>query len=122
MAHFARLDSESKVVGIHAVRNEVILNGDSEDEQIGIQFLQKLHRTNDNFVQCSFNASFRNIFPMIGASFDQEQNIFIDPKPYESWLFDENTKTWVAPVPMPSDSEQKQYEWNEDQKSWVEVV
>lgn len=53
---------------------------------------------------------------VIGGSFDPEKKMFIDPKPYPSWILDSNQE-WVAPEPMPEGS----FEWDEENTSWVET-
>jgi len=55
----------------------------------------------------------------IGFTYDEERDAFIPPKPYDSWVLDEDTCLWEAPVPMPEDGEQ--YTWDEDAGDWVAV-
>jgi hypothetical protein len=69
-------------------------------------------------VQTSYNASFRKNFAGPGFTYDSERDAFISPKPYASWVLDEDTCHWEAPVPMPEDGV---YQWDEDTLSWVEV-
>jgi hypothetical protein len=56
----------------------------------------------------------------IGWTYDEERDAFIPPKPFESWVLDEATCLWVAPVPYPEDGES--YTWDEDLTDWVEVI
>ena len=56
----------------------------------------------------------------IGYAYDEGRDAFIPPKPFESWVLDESTCLWVAPVDMPDDG--KEYRWDEDSTSWVEIV
>lgn len=72
-----------------------------------------------NWVQTSYNNNIRKNFAGIGYSYDQVRDAFIAPKPFNSWVLDEQTCRWEAPVPMPSDG--KFYIWNEDQLQWIEV-
>jgi len=54
----------------------------------------------------------------IGYSYDVDRDAFIPPQPYASWVLDEDTCLWVAPVPYPEDN--KEYTWDEDSQNWVE--
>ena len=54
----------------------------------------------------------------IGFTYDKEMDAFIPPKPYDSWLLNENTCLWESPVPYPEDG--KEYEWNEQITGWIE--
>ena len=62
---------------------------------------------------------FRKNYAGIGYTYDQTRDAFIPPKPYNSWVLNENTCLWDPPVEMPSDG--KLYEWNEDNKTWIEL-
>ena len=62
----------------------------------------------------------RKNYAGIGYSYDATRDAFIPPKPFNSWLLDEQTCLWGAPVPMPADG--KFYEWDEATTSWKEVV
>jgi len=55
----------------------------------------------------------------IGFTYDEERDAFIPPRPFESWVLDEDTCLWVAPVPYPEDGES--YTWDEDAGDWVAV-
>jgi hypothetical protein len=61
----------------------------------------------------------RKNYAGIGYTYDRQRDAFIPPKPYASWIFDEDTCLWNAPVPYPNDD--KRYNWNEETQSWVEV-
>lgn len=62
----------------------------------------------------------RKNYAGIGYTYDKQRDAFIPPKPYESWLLNENTCLWDAPTPMPQDG--KSYKWDEATTSWVEVA
>jgi hypothetical protein len=72
--------------------------------------------------QTSYNGNKRKHYAGIGYSFDAERDAFIPPKPYNSWLLNETTCLWDAPVAMPEDAgtgePPKRYTWNEDTTSW----
>jgi len=61
----------------------------------------------------------RKNYAGIGFTYDADRDAFIPPKPYDSWVLDEDTCLWVAPIPMPEDGEA--YTWDEDAGDWVAV-
>jgi hypothetical protein len=61
----------------------------------------------------------RKNYAGIGYTYDAQRDAFIPPKPFASWLLNEDTCLWNAPVAMPTDG--KMYQWNEDTQAWVEV-
>ena len=61
----------------------------------------------------------RKNFAGIGYTYDAQRDAFIPPKPFASWVLNEDTCLWNAPVAMPTDG--KMYQWNEDTQAWVEV-
>jgi hypothetical protein len=61
----------------------------------------------------------RKNYAGIGYTYDAGRDAFIPPKPYASWLLNETTCLWDAPVAMPNDG--KRYSWDEATTSWVEV-
>jgi hypothetical protein len=74
--------------------------------------------------QTSYNGSIRKNYAGVGYTFDAERDAFIPPKPYNSWLLNEDTCLWEAPVAMPADAgtgePPKRYTWDEATTSWVE--
>jgi hypothetical protein len=64
--------------------------------------------------------SLRKNFAGIGYSYDTTLDAFIPPKPYPSWILDEDTGLWNAPVPMPTEG--GPYQWDEATQSWVQLV
>ena len=119
MAHFAELGLNSKVTSVHVVDNENLLDDDgNEQEQIGIDYLTKVHG-HTSWVQTSYNNTIRKNYAGIGYTYDSDRDAFIPPKLYPSWLLDEPTCTWEAPVPYPNDD--NAYEWNEQTQTWYAV-
>ena len=55
----------------------------------------------------------------IGYTYDENRDAFISPKPFDSWILNEETCQWEAPTPMPTD--EKQYTWDEATTSWIEI-
>jgi hypothetical protein len=62
----------------------------------------------------------RKNYAGVGFTYDRTRDAFIPPKPFASWALNEDTCLWGAPVAMPDDG--KQYQWNEDTQAWVEVT
>jgi hypothetical protein len=58
----------------------------------------------------------RKNYAGIGFTYDRERDAFIPPKAFESWVLNEDTCLWEAPVPMPTEGS---YEWDEETTSWV---
>jgi hypothetical protein len=120
MAHFAKLNDENIVIAVHVVNNQVILKADgTESELKGKQFLNSLHG-NTKWVQTSYNGNFRKNYAGIGFTYDSERDAFIAPQPFNSWLLNENTCLWEAPVQYPNDG--NFYQWNEQTLSWEQII
>jgi hypothetical protein len=125
MAHFAKLDENNVVIEVNVVNNSDVNNLEfPESEPIGILFLTQWSNGYSNWKQTSYNANFRKNYAGIGYIFDLERDAFIPPKPYVSWLLDEDTCLWNAPVAMPEDigtgNPPKCYRWDEQTLSWIE--
>ena len=117
MAHFAKLGTGNIVEQVIVVNNEELLDENGiEQEQKGIDFCKLLFGEDTNWVQTSYNSSFRKNYAGIGFSYDQTKDVFIQPKPYDSWILNETTCNWETPIPMPQDG--NFYEWNEETLSW----
>ena len=129
MASFAKLNSENIVITVESVVNEVLkdLNG-IEQEAIGIQFLRTLYNEpNAIWKQTSYNTHggvhdnngtpFRKNHAGIGYTYDSNRDAFIAPKPFNSWILNEQTCNWNAPVAYPTDGQR--YSWNEETQSWT---
>lgn len=116
MAYFAELDQNNIVTKVIFVSNDDILDDNgNESEEIGINFLEKLygHR---NWKQTSYNNNFRFRYAGIGYEYHEVPDGFSEPQPYDSWIFNEETLSWNAPVEKP---ENVMSVWDEDLKDWV---
>lgn len=121
MANFCKLGIGNKVEKVEVISNDIALT-----EQAGIDFLNNFYGTNDIWKQTSYNTiggehklggtPFRKNFAGIGFKYNQYKDAFIAPKPYNSWILNETTCLWEAPVTKPDDS--KKYEWNESILNW----
>ena len=113
MAHFAKLGVGNIVNRVEVVSNDIAVN-----EQAGVDFLNNLYGTRDIWKQTSYNSNMRKNFAAIGYTYDESRDAFISPQPYPSWILDEDTCIWKAPIEVPSDD--KHYFWDESSKSWNE--
>lgn len=116
MAHFAQLDENSTVVRVITVNNNELLVNGIEVEDKGIAFCQSLF-PGTVWKQTSYNKNFRKNYAGIGYTYDSLRDAFIAPKPYNSWVLDEETCDWTSPIPYPQDG--NKYIWNEDTGNWV---
>tara|TARA_Y100001949_G_C15735540_1_gene221345 strand:- start:104 stop:472 length:369 start_codon:yes stop_codon:yes gene_type:complete len=121
MAHFAKVGAGNKVIKVHIVNNEILMKDGVENAQQGIEFLQNLYNNRDLYVQTSYNSTFRKRFAAAGYTYDQTRDAFIEPKPFTSWTFNEETCGWEAPVPYPDDDDDKKYKWDEENLVWKEI-
>jgi hypothetical protein len=117
MAHFAQLENNivTKVIVVH--NNELLDNG-VESEAKGIAFCQSLF--GGTWIQTSYNGNIRKNYAGIGYTYDSTRDAFIAPKPYPSWILNEDTCQWKVPIEYPADG--KTYMWNESTISWDEVT
>lgn len=119
MAHFAQLDTNNVVTQVIVVSNADTSTAQGEEkESIGIAFCERL--LGGTWVKTSYNATIRKNYAGIGYTYDKDRDAFIPPKPYASWVLDETTCRWNAPVAMPTDD--KRYTWNEETTNWVEIT
>jgi hypothetical protein len=72
-------------------------------------------------VKTSYNGNIRKNYAGIGYTYDKDRDAFIPPKPYASWVLDETTCRWDAPVAMPV-VEGKMYQWDEETVNWIEIT
>ena len=74
----------------------------------------------DNAPSADQSKSFRKNYAGIGYTYDKNRDAFIPPQPYPSWILNEETCLWEAPVPYPNDS--NIYNWNEITQTWTEIL
>jgi hypothetical protein len=116
MAHFAKIGLNSKVIEVLSVNNEVLKDANGiEQEAIGIDFLTKLTGY-PVWKQTSYNNNIRKNYAGIGMTYDEDRDAFIPRKPFPSWILNETTCRWEAPVAYPNDGQT--YIWNETIKTW----
>jgi hypothetical protein len=118
MSHFAKLD-ENNIVTFVTV-------GRQEDDGLEAELCE---RTGDVYRQTSYNTSggvhslggtpLRKNYAGIGFTYDETRDAFIPPQPFASWVLDEDTCLWVAPIAYPADGV---HDWDEQAGDWVEVT
>jgi len=118
MAYFAKLENNI-VSQVLSVNNQELLVDGVESEQAGIDFLKNIFGQDTIWVQTSYNRTFRKNYAGVGFLYDASRDGFIPPKPFDSWVLNEDCN-WYAPVPMPTDG--KMYTWDEESLAWKEVV
>jgi hypothetical protein len=116
MAHFAKLDKDNNVLEVLVVNNNTL--DSANEEASGITFLTELYGHN-NWRQTSYSKSFRKNFATIGGSYNEAFNVFLPPKPFQSWKLNTNTLEWEAPTPRPNDIDGFGWSWFELNQEWV---
>jgi hypothetical protein len=121
MAHFARLDENNVVTQVIVVANSDTSDAEGvEKEHIGAAFCERLF--GGTWKQTSYNGNKRKNYAGIGFTYNADIDAFVPPKPFNSWLLNEETAQWEAPVAMPEDAGSgdppKMYTWNEETTSW----
>lgn len=115
MAHFAELDASNTVTRVLVVANKALLDKGVESEAKGVSLLASLNG-HGRWKQTSYNGTRRKNFAGVGFLYDTTRDAFIPPRPFPSWLLDEETCRWVPPVPQPSGAATR---WDEATQSWV---
>lgn len=128
MASFAKIGLNSKVIQVLSVHNDVLKDSNGVEQEInGIDFLTKLTGY-PIWKQTSYNTKsgihllggtpFRKNHAGIGYTYDEDKDAFIPPKPFNSWILNEDTCSWEAPIQKPIDQENI-YLWSESEQNWV---
>jgi hypothetical protein len=117
MAYFAKLGIGNKVLTVHSVEDSI-----ATTEQAGIDFLNNLYKTDNVWKQTYIDGSQRKNYAGIGFKYDTGRDAFIPIKPFSSWVLNESTCKWDAPVAKPESESGATYEWNESTKSWDEII
>jgi hypothetical protein len=116
MAHFAKIDENNVVTQVVVVSNKDTADANGvEKEHIGAAFCERLF--GGTWKQTSYNGNFRRNYAGIGYIYNADIDAFVPPKPYASWILNNDTAQWEPPVSMPGDGEI--YSWDEATTSWV---
>jgi hypothetical protein len=116
MSHFAKVEN-GKVFQVIVAEQDVIDSG-----IFGHDWIQTSYNTRGNVHygqdgQPDGGIALRGNFAGIGYTYDAVNDVFYAPKPYPSWLLDESTWLWIAPVPAPTTD--GPYQWDESTQTWV---
>ena len=106
MAHWAEIDGNNIVVRVTV--------GDNNEPDEGYQWL--VDNLGGIWVKTSYNKNIRKNFAGIGYTYDETRDAFIPPKPYNSWILNEDICNWEAPTPYPFGD--GMYKWVEDDLNW----
>jgi len=130
MASFAKIGLNGKVIEVQSVVNEVLHDANGVEQEVnGIDFLTKLTGWSI-WKQTSYNTHggvhdnggtpLRKNHAGIGYTYDEDRDAFIAPKPFNSWILNEDTCLWEAPVAKPTTEleENQYYSWNESIVNW----
>ena len=109
MSHWAEIDENNIVL-------RVLVGNNSEPDE-GEAFMNSLGGT---WVKTSYNGNIRKNFAGIGMVYDAERDAFIGIQPYPSWVLNEETCRWEAPVAYPTDG--IMYVWDEETTNWKATV
>jgi len=111
MAHYAFLDNNNIVTEVIVGIDETELIEGKDPETWYGEFRGQLCK------RTSYNGNIRKNYAGIGFTYDAELDAFISPKPFPSWVLNENTCKWQAPIPMPEGD----YIWDEDSVRWLQA-
>ena len=126
MASFAKIGLNNKVIEVLSVHNNELKDSNGVEQEVnGIDFLTKLtgwaiwKQTSYNTIGGVHNnggTPLRKNHAGIGYTYDEDRDAFIPKKPFNSWVLNETTCNWEAPIALP-DTENR-YNWNEETKQW----
>jgi hypothetical protein len=129
MAHFARI--KDGIVDFVTVGRDDDENREDELAHDGWIYKRTSYNTRggvhytDGQPSADQSKAFRKNYAGLGYTFDSERDAFIPPKPFASWILNEESCLWEAPVAMPEDAgtgePPKRYTWDEDTVNWIEV-
>jgi hypothetical protein len=115
MAHYSFLDENNIVTEVIVGRDEwEVVDGISDWEAYYSNIRGQVCK------RTSYNGNIRKNYAGIGFTYDEGRDAFIPPKPFDSWLLDEETCQWTAPIPYPEDG--LMYQWDEEQGDWTPIV
>ncbi len=118
MAHYAWINENNLVINVTVgVDETTIQDGIGGSTEAWEQFYTQAVNTENVYIKrTSYNGKIRKHYAGIGYYYDENLDAFIPPKPYESWLLNDDTYLWESPVPYPNDN--NVYSWNETDQTW----
>ena len=115
MAHFANIDENNIVINVIVVEQDVVDTGKLGDPS---KWIQTSYNTVGGVHQLG-GTQLRKNYAGIGHKYDATRDAFISPQPYPSWILNETTCQWEAPIPMPTDG--PYYSWDEETTNWITI-
>ena len=121
MAHYAELNENDEVIYVAYMDNEIITDeNENEIEQLGIDHLHHHHGEDRRWIRTSYRGNFRGKYAGIGDTYREDLDLFISPSPYSSWILNETTGEWEAPIFQPELTQEQidnnqYYYWNEEE-------
>ena len=106
MSHWAELNQDNKVIRV--------LVGDNNDPAGDEGYAWLIDNLGGTWIKTSYNATIRGKFAAIDDSYNLEEDIFVSPQPFASWI--REGSFWNSPVVYPTDG--KIYKWNENELQW----
>jgi hypothetical protein len=120
MSHFAKIEN-GIVTDVWVAEKEFIDNLDGLWIQTSYNTRGGVHYDTETTLPSNDQTkALRKNYAVIGFTYDSERDAFIPPKPFDSWLLNDDTCLWEAPIPYPEDD--KVYTWDEETINWIEVV
>lgn len=110
MAHFAQIDDNNVVTQVLVVPNE--------EEHRGQEYLSEDLNLGGRWIQTSYNGNIRKMFAGVGYTYNETLDIFLPPKPFESWVLNQTLGQWDPPIARPIVDEDKATIWKEDTQIW----
>lgn len=127
MAHYALIDENNIVVQTITGVDEDVVQQDLDGSFVGgsTEAWEAFYASRPWFegLTCkrtSYHGNIRKNYASIGYTYDPNRDAFIPPKDFDSWVLDEQTCRWVAPIPYPSDG--ASYVWDEANVNWVSLA
>lgn len=103
MAHFAEIDEFNKVSQVIVVSNDCCLDENGREcEEVGASFCKSLFNHSTRWVQTSYNHKIRHKFAAIGDYYDEQNDKFVPPRKFKTWVYDEAVRAWVPPTSKPT--------------------
>lgn len=125
MAHYALINEDNVVVQVITGVDENLTQIDVDGTEVGgsAEAWETFYASRPWFagLRCkrtSYNGNIRKHFAGVDYYYDESRDAFIPPKPFASWILNEDSLVWEAPIQFPDDG--KRYQWDEEVGSWVE--
>ena len=112
MSHWAEIDKDNKVIRVTV--------GDNNDPGGDEGYSWLVNNLGGTWIKTSYNNNIRKNYAAIGFVYDKKLDAFIPPKPFESWILNQEQCIWEAPIEFPEDG--KLYTWDEETISWKEII